>query len=162
MFFRLIPVLILTALVLIGITWLRRQPPGKKRQAMLRLAFGILIITLVILAITGRIHWVGALLGALIPVAKVLLGMALQLLPMWRNRNGGQQTSGAGAKSELTEALDTLGLSQQWQLGTVTPDQVHDAHKRLMQKVHPDRGGNDFLAAKVNKARETVLKHINR
>src|SRR5690554_3801550 len=123
MFFRLIPVLILTALVLIGIAWLRRQPPGKKRQAMLRIAFGVLVITLVALAITGRIHWVGALLGALIPVAKVLLAMALQLLPMWRNRQNRQQATGATTKSELAEALDTLGLSQQWQTGKLTSEQ---------------------------------------
>jgi len=56
------------------------------------------------------------------------------------------------------EALQILGLEQY--IGKHQPDRelVIKAHRRLMQKLHPDRGGNDYLAACVNRAKETVLK----
>ncbi len=35
---------------------------------------------------------------------------------------------------------------------------ILDAHRRLIAKVHPDAGGNAELAARINRARDTMLK----
>ncbi len=37
-------------------------------------------------------------------------------------------------------------------------DDIKEAHRRLIQKNHPDTGGNPYLAAKINQARDVLLQ----
>ena len=50
------------------------------------------------------------------------------------------------------EAQAVLGLT-----GPPTQAEVRAAHRRLMQLVHPDRGGTDYLAMKINRAKDVLL-----
>jgi hypothetical protein len=50
------------------------------------------------------------------------------------------------------EALSVLGLEE-----PATPEEITAAHKRMILRAHPDQGGSDYLAAKVNEAKGVLL-----
>lgn len=65
------------------------------------------------------------------------------------------QYSGFETKGKMTveEAYEVLGLK-----AGASKQDIIEAHRKLIQKNHPDRGGSDYLAAKINLAKKTLLK----
>lgn len=61
-------------------------------------------------------------------------------------------SSGQDGAISAEEALEILGLAP-----SANAAAIHSAHRRLLQLVHPDRGGTNYLAAKINSAKETLL-----
>lgn len=51
------------------------------------------------------------------------------------------------------EALEVLGLKS-----GATPEEIRTAHKHLMKQFHPDRGGTNYLATKINLAKDRLLQ----
>ncbi|MEM1288102.1 MAG: DnaJ domain-containing protein [Pseudomonadota bacterium] len=78
--------------------------------------------------------------------------------PRWREdhheraRSGRTGAADTGGMSE-DEAYEILGLES-----GAGASEIRSAHRRLMANIHPDKGGSTYLAAKVNLAKEVLLK----
>lgn len=62
----------------------------------------------------------------------------------------------SGGNMTRKEALNVLGLEDP----KPPADAIRKAHRRLIQRLHPDRGGSDYLAAKLNEARALLLEEV--
>jgi hypothetical protein len=81
--------------------------------------------------------------------------------PVWRKNaetNDGEGLGVAPGPGAMTkeEAYKVLGL----EAGAAAAD-VRKAHRRLMQRLHPDVGGTSFLAARINEAKDVLLSNHN-
>lgn len=226
MILKLLLVLAVLALLFGGIHKYKTLPAARKRAFLMKMAVFGLAGILLLGVITGRMHWFGAVVAALLPMFKFGFHTLMRVMPLWLHRTGGTasfktdhldvtitvqsgQLSGSVIKgpcagktiAELTEndiqelenyyrdrdkksyylirfarkgqtfsggqrqasppfaspgrdeALQILGLS-----GNPSREEIIAAHRRLINKLHPDRGGSDFLAARVNQARDILLK----
>lgn len=77
--------------------------------------------------------------------------------PHWRGDSRSEeqpQSDGQSTSSVMTpeEAYQILNLRP-----GATPDEIRQAHRTLMKKLHPDQGGSTYLAARVNQAKDILL-----
>ena len=77
-----------------------------------------------------------------------------RLRPDWRQAASGGSGSGGAPGDVMTreQAYAILDLEP-----GASDEQIKDAHRRLMMKLHPDHGGSTFLAAQINRAKEFLL-----
>ena len=130
------------------------------------------LLFVLIAAGVGWAWWTGRLKGFTYEdgIAAALFLLGLRLLTTARPLPGALLMAGAmfwaayrrkkaspGAVMPLDEARALLGVAPDASLA-----EIRDAHRRLISKVHPDAGGSEELANRVNVARDTLVAEMNR
>ena len=233
---RLILLLAIAAVLYIMYTRVRTVPPHRRRAEYIKLGLAVAVAVVLLLAVTGRMHWLGIAAAGLLVVVRQLLPTLIRLFPMLaaqRSQGGpgkgqtstvetpllrmqlahdsgdlqgevlkgrfagwrladmdrgqleelmaychreddesarlldsylqqrfpgeapfgrGQASAASGDAMNRKEALAILGLGEE-----ASREDIVAAHRKLIQKLHPDRGGNDYLAAKINQAKDFLL-----
>ena len=149
---------LLVLLILMGRGYLRADPRNLAKG--FRASAGMLLwLVTIALGATGRIGFAFITAG----IAWFLLfGTVPPWQRTWPAGTGGgnanrqnQNRSGPPASGAMSraEALKVLGLEE-----GASEEQIRAAHKRLILQTHPDKGGTTYLAAKINEAKDVLLK----
>ena len=138
--------LLLVGGLLLALFWLIRRLPQLEIGRVLRwLAMAAAALMALLLLARG-----GA--AVLLPLGLVLLPMLFRYLHSRESVQPDEIRRPARVTLEREEAYRVLGLQP-----GASKEAIKAAHRRLMQRVHPDHGGSDELAARVNKAKDLLL-----
>ena len=136
--------------VMLGLGYVLARMKTQTAAQTLRVVLGIGGVLLgVVLTVRGLAAAGLPLIGAALGLLGVALRGGAAAQRSSGEAGGAQRRSGAMSRRE---AAQVLGVAE-----TASEAEINKAYRELMKKVHPDAGGNDALAARVQEAREVLL-----
>lgn len=162
---RLLLLLVPVLLIYMAIRWFRKTPPEQISRRLKKVGWIVAVVLLLVLLGSGRLNWFFAMLGVVIAfmlrMMPAILRYAPQLHRLWMLFSSGKQQHyqqqsrpPRGNGMSKAEALEVLGLKP-----GASEEHIIQAHRKLISKLHPDRGGSNYLAAQINLAKKTLLGH---
>jgi len=160
--------ILLIAILAIGLLlWykIKIAKPAERKKLILWSVLAGLGGVLLILAIAGHLNIITAAIAGLFALAPRALQYA-KYLPFLKKMMGDDSANAQGAGSQgagqrQASSSQTMNQAQAFEVLGLQPGCTRDdiilAHKRMMQKMHPDRGGSDFMAAQINQAKDILL-----
>lgn len=83
--------------------------------------------------------------------------------PAWRENAEHASAGGRGGEDRRAASSGKMSAEEAYQILGLKPgagrDEIGRAHRGLMKKLHPDQGGSTYLAARVNEAKDTLLRN---
>ena len=144
----------LIVLALHSLLRLISKQPSEKQRKLRRyvLIGGVLVVALALLRF-GLPH-LAAMFGGLIALI-TLLSRLMAVAPLFRMFHTQKMHRASKTATSMTaeEARKILGVGPE-----ASNAEIKAAYHALMQKLHPDAGGNDYLASQLNQAKEVLLK----
>jgi len=139
--------------------------PKNTGSPMVKAAIVVFVLTLLLLIVTGRTHWLSAVLAGTIPFLRRAAGLIrmapvlTQFWTQWRKQSSNQgpdptRGNSQSAPPNLTSAQARALLDV---AADATPEEIINAHRRLISRNHPDKGGSTYIAAQLNAAKELLL-----
>jgi DnaJ family protein C protein 19 len=145
------------AAVMMLLKWYAVTDVGNLKRLLAWVGIGALALVVIFLAVTGRMGAaLAALAGLLVWASRILnlIHMGRQFGGIFgKKRQGAEGAAPSAAAMTEEEAYRVLGLKPR-----ATKEEIKAAHRRLIEQIHPDHGGSDYLAAKVNLAKDFLLK----
>lgn len=134
--------------------FLTRAEPATIRKAS-RIGLVLLLVLALLLFIRVGLPHMAAITGfvALLAtlVRRFMLARNLYHTATGKNGKAGKSRK-SPARMDAAQAQQILGLEPD-----ATADEIRAAHKRLINKNHPDKGGSEYLASQINEARDVLL-----
>jgi hypothetical protein len=147
--------------------WIKHTPAAEVSRVIKKTSWIGLLLVVGLLIITGKLNAIFAGIGVAIVFvlrfAPLLLKYAPHVHELWSRMSaakaGYQQSSGQSSAQRpgktgisKAEALQILGLEP-----GASEAEIIAAHRKLIARLHPDKGGSNYLAAQINLAKKVLL-----
>jgi len=108
-----------------------------------------------VMELLDKLHHDGA------PEAAVIEAYLDWRLPGWRDQEQASAEQAEAGPRRSRAHVNRMSVEEAYAVLGIAPDaseeDIRQAHRRLMMKMHPDQGGSTYLAARINEAKEVLL-----